>query len=84
MDEQPRDGMEKEPYEALWTRDTFVGVDVPHHRAVAITNDELKELSSDPRWRNVDRQRDTTLRRQLGPTSGFFGTLGDLAIFVQG
>lgn len=80
-----RDGKEGELYEALWSRDTYPDQSVPGHRAILITPDELAELSTDPRWLNVDRHQQDALRLRMQlANTGFFGTLGDLAVFIGG
>ncbi len=79
----PRDGKEAELYEQLWSRPYLTDVVVPGHRPIAVTSAELEMLSEDPRWQNVNRFQEA-LKRTLPKDSGFYGTLGDLAVFVRG
>ncbi len=83
MDKPARGGTEGELYGGLEKRPALEGFTVPGHRAVAITNAELRVLAADPRWLNVNRW-EHAIRRAQPADSGFYGTLGPIALFVRG
>lgn len=75
-------GMEGSTYDELWAQAATAPL-VGGFRAVSITAEQLKRLVEDPRWRNVCRDPQPTIKAAGDLGAGFYGTIGDMALFVR-